>query len=197
MDTTAPVLVSNLEEEIYVGCEDIPEIPLLMFVDNCTSNVDLVYSEDINTLDEFSYDIIRNWIAFDNCGNQTDISQTIYVRRLGEFDDVSTSLCINDDPIDLRDFITNTDILTGDGWGITSFMEGSIFNPSNANTGTYEFQYTYYENQCEWTTIVTILVHDDCFSNPCIVSADDVKISKLVSANNDGYEWIFLRLLTV
>ncbi len=191
-DNIAPVLASEFDTEIYITCEDIPALSDLLFTDNCTVDITVDYSEDIITYDEFSYDIIRNWMAMDDCGNQSIVSQTLYIRNTNESDTTSTTLCIDDDPIDLSVFITNTDQTDGEWQGDhMELLEGSIFDPSNTNIGTYEFTYTYSENNCAWTTIITILLNDDCVPDPCIISADDVKISKLVTANDDGYNDFF------
>jgi gliding motility-associated-like protein/uncharacterized repeat protein (TIGR01451 family) len=191
-DEVAPVLISEIEAEINVSCEDIPDIPSVMFSDNCTVDVIVTYNEEIITIDEFSYDILRTWVAMDDCNNQTVISQTLFVRQSGEFDNAATILCINDDPIDLFSFISNTNELSGDWQGDhLELLDGSVFNPINAEVDSYEFVYTYSENNCEWKTNIIIAVNDSCLDKNCISSYDDVKISKLVTPNNDGFNDFF------
>ena len=45
-DTTVPNLISNLDTDLNVSCSNIPDIPKLEFVDNCSTNVTVVYSRN-------------------------------------------------------------------------------------------------------------------------------------------------------
>ena len=50
-DTTAPELITNFDTDLTVSCSDIPAVPALEFVDNCSTNVNVEFNET-NTYDE-------------------------------------------------------------------------------------------------------------------------------------------------
>jgi gliding motility-associated-like protein len=191
IDETAPEVISPYDEEFYVICGEIPEIPDLEFVDNCSSEVIVEFEETEDYIDEYNYDINRNWTVTDECDNTQEFTQLIYVRRDFDEDEFSISLCVTDDPIDLNDFIVNTPFTDGDWEGNIITSIDNIIDPSITPLGDHIFTYTYTVNECIWTTIVNVNINDNCVDYPCIKSLDDVFISKLVSANNDGINDFF------
>ena len=147
----------------------------------------IVFNETINQINNLNYNIIREWIVFDECNNQNKFVQTVYVASVVETDRRYLELCIEDGLLNLNSFITNTNN-TSNNWesGSVDLIDGYFFDPSKIELGVYDFQYVYSNNGCVWQTNLEIEVNDNCVYYPCIKSSDDVTISKLVSANNDG-----------
>jgi len=78
-DNTAPIF-TNAPGNITVECGSIPEITDVIANDACDSDVDVTFDEQtISGNCEHNYQIIRSWIATDDCGNSTTASQTITV----------------------------------------------------------------------------------------------------------------------
>lgn len=192
MDETPPQLDSTLEPEIEVNCGDIPDVPQLQFIDNCSDNPFVEYFEELVELNDLDYNIIRNWVVTDDCDNQNTYTQTVMIRPEVDFAEISIELCPTDDPVNLESLVENTSNLSGEWTGDhTDQLDGTVLDPSGFDYGTFSFTYTYIENDCEWTTVIEVSVTNSCGSFPCIPSKDDVSISKLVSANNDGYNDFF------
>jgi len=80
VDTSAPEFVSVPESELTVACDDIPEIADVTATDNCSETVDVEFNETMTDEDEDgNYQILRQWIATDDCDNRTEFVQTITV----------------------------------------------------------------------------------------------------------------------
>ena len=185
-DDIAPQLVSPLEPNISISCGEIPEVPVLEFADNCTSNITVDFVETTVPVDPMTYTLIRTWTVSDDCDNQDVFTQEVSVEITSVLDAQETNLCIEDGSIDLNDFISNTDVLT-ETWTTAdpTLLNGSIFTP-NVPVGVYEFTYTYTNtSSCVFTTTVNIGINEDCVQ--CVKTlADDINVSKLVTPNNDG-----------
>ena len=81
-DTIAPEIF-NVPENVTVTCqEDIPAAPVNVFaLDNCHQPVFIDFSEVTVPMGcDDNYDIVRSWVAYDDCGNQADSSYTVSVR---------------------------------------------------------------------------------------------------------------------
>lgn len=186
-DTIKPELTSTLDPYISVICGDLPEVPLLEFSDNCSTAVNVDFNETTTSMNTDSYTVIRTWTVSDNCGNNNNYTQEILVSITINDDFVSTNICVEDAPIDLNTFVTNTTILTGTWQSeLPDILNGSLFNPKNVKVGSYEFSYSYTnDNSCVFKTIVNVGMNEDCVA--CIkTSTDAINISKLVTPNNDG-----------
>ena len=85
-DTTGPVFDGPLPMDMIVECDAIPEMVILTATDNCDDDVLVLHGESIieNCCPEevciFTYQIVRFWIAVDDCGNRTEHVQRITVR---------------------------------------------------------------------------------------------------------------------
>lgn len=77
-DLLPPVAVDE-PLDIQASCSDIPPPAVVEFTDMCDAEIDTEYSEEVVSLDNCTYEIIRNWIGRDDCGNETLVSQTITV----------------------------------------------------------------------------------------------------------------------
>ncbi len=184
-DTINPELVSELPSNISISCGLIPEAPELEFSDNCSTILDIEFNETIISTNINTYTILRAWTAVDECGNSSNFTQEVFVSNSNEREIISTNLCVEDAPIDLSTFITNTTVLTGTWQSqFPDILNGSIFNPSNVEIGSYEFTYSYTNNDCIFKTIVNVGMHEDCIE--CIqTTINDISISKIVTPNND------------
>ncbi len=197
VDDSAPELESELEPEIYITCEEMPEIPNLEFADNCSSTVDIDFNETVNQIDDLNFDIQRTWLVSDSCNNQNTFTQSIYVNRITDSNIQYIDLCIEDDPLDVFALVpydentnTNTQINEWNSDSIDLLVNG-MFDPSNVLLGDYEFINRIANNDCTWTTTIIISVNDDCVYYPCVESTADVTISKMVTPNNDGFNDFF------
>ena len=202
VDTTAPTLVGELEEEINVECSDIPEVPELVFEDACSTNITVEFNEtSTNDGTVMDYVIIRDWFVSDECGNESVFTQTINVTLGSEILTDDGDLCIGEDfDFDLFDLLIGD--YDPDGvWTVTNgdaTIDGSFFNPSSLldadgdytddQLTDYEFTYTY-GGFCPGEVTVTIALNDECIVLPC--GEDDLVISKAVTANFDGVNEFF------
>ncbi len=197
VDDIAPDLISQAENEIYITCEEVPEIPNLEFADNCDQNLDIQFNETLNQIDDLNYDIQRTWTVTDDCNNTTTFNQSIYVNRTTESNIQYVDLCIEDEPLDIYALVpyqevvnTNTQI---NEWNSNSMdlLVNGYFDPANIQLGEYEFINRITNNDCTWTTTIYVTVNDDCVYYPCVESQADVTISKMVTPNNDGFNDFF------
>ncbi|MFD1063793.1 gliding motility-associated C-terminal domain-containing protein, partial [Winogradskyella litorisediminis] len=193
VDTTAPILLTTFDQAITVDCDAIPEIPELQFEDNCSSTVNIDFTEEINFFtDTDNYEIIRVWTVDDGCGNITIVRQIILVATptiIAEDGD----RCIDDGVIDLFDFL-QPNVDTSGTWSIvignTISIDNNLFNPQNGGEvgETYTFRYSLGED-CNAQEDVNITLNGDCIVLPC--GKDDVQISNTVTANGDGVNEAF------
>ena len=190
-DTTPPTLPSPIAEVINVKCNEIPAKPELTFEDNCSSNIEVVYTESApQNQNEYGYVIIRQWVATDECGNSTTIKQTINV-SINAFSYVYGSVCNNEEPIDLFSFL-EANVETNGTWldvNNTGGLNGSFLNPKGINPGFYVYRYTISDGACPRVIEVYMTIDDDCIVLPCTVN--DLKISKVVTPGDDGYNDTF------
>ncbi|WP_282068960.1 gliding motility-associated C-terminal domain-containing protein [Olleya namhaensis] len=187
-DTVAPVLISNIITEQFIACGEIPEIPNIIFEDNCTQDLEINFTESINNIDAFNYDIIRDWEAIDDCGNNSGLTQVIHVNTIEDVERRVVNLCIEDESVDLRNYITNTTFQDG-LWTSEDIAnwEGYTFTPSDMEIGgSYVINYLYTVNGCSWSTTILIEINDDCVYYPCVKSENDVSVTKMVTPNGDN-----------
>ena len=76
-DTNAPIL-SGVPADVTVNCGAVPAPATPIASDDCDTDVDISFSEIQNPL-ACGYELVRTWTASDNCGNTTELSQTITV----------------------------------------------------------------------------------------------------------------------
>ncbi len=73
---TEPPVISGVPQVGPTTCNNVPPIPDPIVVDNCDNNVQVIFSQTmIGTGCEFT--LIRTWIAEDDCGNSSVVSQSI------------------------------------------------------------------------------------------------------------------------
>lgn len=183
-DTTPPVLITDPPSDISLICEPEPERPTLEFADSCSSNINVVFSEQINTIDQNGYQIVRTWVAADQCNNSTTFTQTIDMLSYEQttYDDLV--ICVNEPILDLNSLV---DTSYNGTWSSDTMLvlNGTTFNPAIVPKGDYIFTYTSNNNQCTISNEIAVSLNDDCIEYPCVKSLFDVDISKLVTPNGD------------
>ena len=198
IDDIAPNIVSDLEAEITILCDVVPKTPELEFEDNCSSDLQVDFSESITQINDDQYDIYREWIVTDSCNNQNVFTQTVYVRPTNESLRENLSLCIEDEAIDINSLLSfeNEGEL---GWVSDSMevLNGTTFDPTDMPIGNYIFEHTKILNLCTITTRVMINVNDDCVDYPCIENESFLSIPKILTPNGDGHNDVFEVLYTI
>ncbi len=193
VDTTAPTLITVLDLPNSVICSNVPDVPELIFEDDCsTAEVTVVFDETTTfTGAEEIYDLIWTWTATDDCGNETIITHTTNVITEDFITDLEEEACTDDGLIDLYDYLPEGSDTTIE-WvvvtdGIT--IADGIFDPLEVDLGDYVFTYTVSNNGCLETIRLILNIHDDCILLPC--GEEDLKISKAVTPNGDAYNQFF------
>uniref|UniRef100_UPI00197F32D9 hypothetical protein n=1 Tax=Maribellus sediminis TaxID=2696285 RepID=UPI00197F32D9 len=80
IDTTDPVFVEQLPQDITVDCDNVPDMVTLTATDNCgTANV-VPTADTTDGSCPGSYSIERTWTATDQCGNVTAHTQIVTVQ---------------------------------------------------------------------------------------------------------------------
>ncbi|WP_276924520.1 gliding motility-associated C-terminal domain-containing protein, partial [Imtechella halotolerans] len=193
-DITAPIMLTELDEEITVSCSEIPAVPTVIFNDNCTGSEELVvtFNETSTRTDEISdYNIIRTWKATDLCGNETEFTQTIKVQLNDQVTPYELDICIEDAEINLFSLLAQG-YEQGGVWETPAnfnLRDGSWLDPANIALGEYTFYYTVTDSDCPSRTQVNVKINDDCVVLAC--TADDIIISKVVTPNGDGQNDFF------
>ncbi|MCC1485676.1 HYR-like domain-containing protein, partial [Winogradskyella immobilis] len=135
VDTTAPTLADGIDFDtnISVICDAIPEAPALEFVDNCSTDLNISFTEN-STQGNGSgdFEIVRTWIVDDGCGNEETFTQVVEV-SVNTFSPIDQIFCISDD-VDFNLFSALTgDVDTSGTWTVSSgnatIVNGSFFNP--------------------------------------------------------------------
>ena len=187
-DTTAPELISELDMELTVYCNEVPEIPNPVFEDNCDMEVQIEYGQN-ETISGEGYQIERFWIASDSKGNEERVEQNITVLPTQINTDDNIAVCITETYLDLYEKIEGE---AGDGiWepqnGSVS-LNGSIIDPSTMEVGKYAFTYTEQAGMCANQVVVEVEVEDGCRTD----STSKVEVSKVLTPNGDGQNDYFI-----
>ncbi|WP_299782488.1 gliding motility-associated C-terminal domain-containing protein [uncultured Formosa sp.] len=188
-DTIAPTLVSDLNTEVEISCSELPAVPELEFTDNCSSTLDVQYTEE-NTSTGAAFEnylVLRDWTVTDTCGNTSVFTQTITVNVQQDVVLVFDNRCTEGGAVDLDNYLVDPSI---DGsWIVESgetTINGSSYDPINSEVGaTYVFTFTEAEG-CQNQTTVSILVNEDCVEPTC-----DPIVSTTVTPNGDQWNEYF------
>ena len=191
-DTTAPALVTPFDENVIAACDDIPEIPELVFEDACSNNMEVTFNEVSTQANDFEdYEIIRTWIVSDDCGNVAEFVQNINVEISNVINAFDSTRCIEDIEFDLFDLLTGDFDMNGT-WSVVAgnaTINSSLFDPSSVDLGLYTFMYSITDGPCPREIEVNVTIDDDCVVLAC--GKDDVVISKTVTANGDNFNEFF------
>ena len=170
-DTTAPVL-EGVPTNVTVGCDEIPEMPIVNGSDNCDEDVEISISEETN-FDNCPYTLTRTWTATDDSGNSSSASQVITIvdngiPELVDFEGAIEVQCDETENI----FITATDNCDPDVE--ISILEDQLF--SGACYGTIQRTYLIEDNCGNSTTAVQFLfLNDD--EDPVFTSTPPTEIT--------------------
>ncbi|MDG4717127.1 gliding motility-associated C-terminal domain-containing protein, partial [Winogradskyella marincola] len=191
-DTTAPTLLTPLDDNITAYCDDVPGVPELVFEDSCSNNISVSFNEDSNQSNELEdYSIVRTWTVTDDCGNVATFTQNINVEISNTITAFDANRCVLDSEFDLFELLSG-DYSTDGTWTVVSgdaIIDGSVFDPSSVDVGIYTFMYSITESTCPAEVEVNVTIDDDCVVLPC--GAEDVVISKTVTANGDSFNEFF------
>ncbi len=187
-DTTAPELISELDIELTVYCNEVPEIPNLVFEDNCDLEVQIEYGQN-ETISGEGYLIERYWIASDAKGNEERVEQNITVLPMQINTDDNIAVCITETYLDLYEKIEGE---AGNGiWESQNKninLNGSVINPSTLSMGTYTFTYTEQAGMCTNQVVVEVEVEDVCGTD----GTSKMGVSKVLTPNDDGHNDYFI-----
>lgn len=75
-DTEAPVLQGLPPSILFADCSTIPPAINIMAMDNCDGETMAEFTENIQYI-SCPFTIVRNWFAFDACGNMANYTQTV------------------------------------------------------------------------------------------------------------------------
>ncbi|MFK7775187.1 MAG: Ig-like domain-containing protein, partial [Saprospiraceae bacterium] len=108
-DFTAPE-ISGVPQDVTVDCNGIPDMPTVTVTDNCDTDVELIFTEEI-TGPSCDYEIVRTWIAADDCGNTDSLSQIITVQDTDSpvFGNVPNDVTVECDAIPTAAIVTASD----------------------------------------------------------------------------------------
>ncbi|WP_396600972.1 HYR domain-containing protein [Algibacter sp. R77976] len=192
-DTKAPEPTTEIESSIIVNCEDIPEVPTIEFIDNCSANVNVIFNETSSFEEDnpSDYRVTRTWTVSDDCDNSQVFIQIISVTLNDFITTINDSACTDDGIIDLNDYLDNDE--TEGEWVLeegNAVLNDSLLDPENIDLGNYKFTYTIFNNGCLETIEVILEINDDCIVLPCN-DRDQVIISKVVTPNGDTYNDFF------
>ncbi len=194
LDNLDPIVSQEFETEVSASCSNIPTSEP-QFQDNC-SGVTVVASPDNNTpvnVTDYGYILNQQWIATDDCGNQTEVIRTITVTIDKPFENifVQDPICTDGGPIDLFSYLDPTIDHSGTWVDVNNSggLTGSILDPMGIIAGVYKYRYTLSTGTCPRIIEVILTIKDDCIVLPC--SLNDISISKVVTPNNDGYNDYF------
>jgi len=145
VDNEAPVIGCEMKD-MEVDCPNIPKAPTCTAVDNCDSDVKLIYNETIGDGNcEKGYTIERSWTAIDGCGNTSEHHQTIFVSSKKPADDKGmVKIDVIATPNPFRDQCTLTIVAQENGKAVVTItdMQGrriaEAYNgPVTAGEATY------------------------------------------------------------
>lgn len=167
-------------------------VPIPTTTDSCSGEV-TGYTDD-SLFYENPGTYIVHWVFRDNDENTTLVEQTVIVKNnedaipgYGYVDcNLDNDLSLN---INLNNFLPEGTNENGTWTSLTptSNLNGAIFSPYMAPTGSYEFRYLYAQDDCNQSSSVTIEVNNDCFVAP----ACNLLVHNSFSPNNDGINETF------
>lgn len=117
-DEVAPTFNESLPANTTVTCEDLPDAVTLTATDNCDTNVEVVFKEEIKETNEcgMATEIHRTWTATDCAGNKVTHCQVITIidEAAPEFDQaLPGDMTLDCDALEDAPVITATDSCDG------------------------------------------------------------------------------------
>ncbi|MFV8348014.1 gliding motility-associated C-terminal domain-containing protein, partial [Flavobacterium sp. ZB4P13] len=191
-DVNGPTLVTELESNVQVVCNEIPAVPTLQFTDNCSAVGTPVFTETQSALVNGIYDITRTWTVSDACGNRSTFIQVLHVTQVIEVTEVPKSSCTTVDlSYDLRSLLPNPDDVPTDAiWtNVDSAIgfTGTSFNAFGNQAGVYTFSYTIKTGACPRRIEIKMTVDTNCE----VLSCESIVIHNAFTPNGDGFNQFF------
>ena len=78
VDDNEPPVITGIVPSVNTTCNALPPAPEPQVTDNCDDNVDVAFVETV-VGEGCTFTIIRSWIASDDCGNTSVVSQSVIV----------------------------------------------------------------------------------------------------------------------
>ncbi|MES2573745.1 MAG: gliding motility-associated C-terminal domain-containing protein [Bacteroidota bacterium] len=184
-DKVGPTTTTELIANIDVSCDAVPAKPELVFVDNCSAVGNPAYTEIISNQTLNNYTITREWNVADTCGNNSKFVQIINVNIQNGGVSVRSTACNADStPIDLSSLLPQGSPVNGIWINASNIgtLEGSIFNPLNAPTGDYIFEYRIINGDCPTSIQINMNINFDCQ----VLGCEAVVVHNALSPNWDG-----------
>ncbi len=157
-DISSPTLI-GVPDDIFVTCDNIPDIPLVTANDNCDSSLTVIYSEVSNSVEEGCGTIVRRWSVTDDCGNIATDDQVITVI------DITPPLLSGipgDMTIACTDDLPNPDVSAWDNCDPTLTVTSSeILNTVYEGCGIIIFEWSVSDNCGNTTTDSLIITVED------------------------------------
>ena len=135
VDTTKPVFVEVLPQDMTVNCDAVPEAVILTATDNCSFNdgeiegLTVDYSEEYTEGNcAYNYTLTRTWVATDECDNSTTHTQIVTVQDTTKpvfNEELPQDTRVNCDAVPEADILTATDncsVSEGEGQGIIVYF---------------------------------------------------------------------------
>ena len=182
------MLTSSFDSLLNVNCSAIPSKPNLIFTDNCTSTINVTFSETDSQPTNGQYTIIRTWIATDNCANSLTTTQTINVTVENNIASKNLELCnLDSDVISMDDLLPPSFI--GLGTWIDNDNSGGVqpnnqFSALGLAVGNYNLTYQINDLTCPKKFQINMRITTDC--KVLGVLGCVIKVMTAVSPNNDG-----------
>ncbi len=137
-DNQAPEVISS-PADMTVACEENPEVVEPVFADNCSGNLEILFSEEVSG-DDCAQTITRTWEAIDACGNSNSTSQIIQLVD----EDAPVFDCPDDLDIELEENATSYLVpnwfatqATIDNCSENLILDQSIAQGTEIDAGTY------------------------------------------------------------
>lgn len=140
-DTTAPTFVGELPKDIYGLCGAIPEAETLTATDNCGEALVTFSEYEESGACSNQYDLVREWVATDDCGNTSTHVQVIHLTcKINESDihnavNVDGSVYDNYFKIDGIDCFPDNTVKIFNRWGVEVYSETGYNNADKAFRG--------------------------------------------------------------
>jgi hypothetical protein len=187
-DKTGPTTTTLFATNINVNCDAIPIKPELVFLDNCSTVTDPIYTVDISNRTLNNYTITRNWSVTDVCGNTSKFIQIInvHIQNGGTIAPQIITACNADSsPIDIAIKLPAGSPLNGIWINTDNIgkLDGNIFNAFDVPLGDYTFEYRVPNKEdCATSIQVKLTVNNECK----VLGCKDIEVHNLVSPNWDG-----------
>ncbi|WP_458628689.1 DUF7507 domain-containing protein [Winogradskyella sp. PC D3.3] len=141
-DTTAPVFIGDLPLDIYASCDAIPEAAVLSATDNCSSEVTIVLNEYEEAGDcSNKYNLVREWIATDDCGNSSTYVQVVHLTCKIKGEDIHNAVNLDNSVYDNYFVIEGIDcfpdnmVRVFNRWGVEVYSQKGYNNEDKAFRG--------------------------------------------------------------